>query len=381
MRRHALLRFTTLAVAAAAALAVLGGAGASRGAPLAITLELDPITAKDCPAPKVVIGAACVQKEGIHFPDKWTSEDRSAHYEPEGHTVEYAWTVPDSIPPAGAAMTMKLQLNSKLGNFCPGIGVGGGVGFKTGKDLLPQPVQISACVPPGKPGSASASKAMKVVPPDSAPGPVYMVVGIGSGPHYTYRYKATPKPGCRRTNGVGRSAGCLVTVDFVFTQGGRPRGAAKDLLDMTTNGIGSITLEESDDEDEPPVVKKVTARVLRTAEFVNPNSVPPTSEVGLVFRGGGGDPAFYDIGKRGTTLAVPLELVSSNDPGCPRTRSRSARVSVFEGRGTAPDAVTLKLSGCREHTSTFADGGIGSDGKRRKPLVQVVISERTGRPT
>ena len=124
----------------------------------------------------------------------------------------------------------------------------------------------------------------------------------------------------------------------------------------------------------------MTARVVRTAEFVNPSDVPPVKEVALVLRGSESGRVFYNVSKDGTALAVPLELVSSNDPDCPKTRSRTAKLSVLEGRRDVPDKVTLRVDRCPEHSAVFLDGGIGKDSKRRKPLVQVVISERTGRP-
>lgn len=89
----------------------------------------------------------------------------------------------------------KLQAKSIISNICSGIGVRGGVGFNSVTEFLPQPVQVM-CADVGK--SAGASKTPKVIPPSSASGPIYFEVDAGDGPLYTYRYKAAPRPGCRR---------------------------------------------------------------------------------------------------------------------------------------------------------------------------------------
>ena len=160
------------------------------------TLELVPVTRAECGAPRVLLGGACLDKSGMVIADKWTIGERSAQWAPgppqaagQWRTT-YAWTVPQTIPPAGATLTLKLTAAelTKLSNarVCPGMGV---------RSSLTGSVDLGVCAPSG--GTASDSKTLRLLPDTSPPGTsIYLSIGLQDGP-------ATPTSTARRRSRRG----------------------------------------------------------------------------------------------------------------------------------------------------------------------------------
>jgi hypothetical protein len=157
------------------------------------TLVLVPFTAKDCLAPKVIVGAACVDKSGMVVADKWTVADRHAEWAPQFWKTTYDWTIPQTIPAAGAPLTMRMTGTELTKNpnarICPAMGFSGGIEARSSGKSLPFPVSLGFCAESGQ--SASDSKTVTLVPPSSPPtAPLYLLMGAQDGPGYVYRYRA-----------------------------------------------------------------------------------------------------------------------------------------------------------------------------------------------
>ena len=89
---------------------------------------------------------------------------------------------------------------------------------------------------------------------------------------------------------------------------------------MTTNGFGTFKVVKNEATSET-THEDLGARVRRTAEYVNPDEVPPVLEVGLVFRGQESGVPTYRPSKEtpdgrptAPAVVIPLELVSSKRP-------------------------------------------------------------------
>jgi cell wall-associated NlpC family hydrolase len=204
---------------------VAAAASASNGAQTPrVTLRLVPFTDKDCPEPKVVIGAACVNRAGMVVADKWTLADRHVEWAPSGWRTTYDWTIPETIPPAGAPFTMRLTAEEKTGNpsarICPAIGLRSGIEARSGAAVLPVPVVVGICAESGK--TANGSTAVTLIPPTSASTtPLYAEVAAQDGPGYLYRYVAA------KTGPLTRTAKAKAAVAWARGQLGSEAWAGK----------------------------------------------------------------------------------------------------------------------------------------------------------
>jgi hypothetical protein len=183
-----------------------------------------------CVAPAVVLGRSCVDKSRMVVADKWVVGDGSAQRNTDLYQTAFSWIVPQTIPPAGSSMTLKLTATGLQGNrICPALSVRGGFGSS---DLL-------KCAESDQ--SVSPSLSAKLVPPSATAGATaLLVVSVLDGPVYTYKYRAgaaatKPKKSpsaatgkCRKLSGRGRtlnssvkSPECVYTVSYRFDVVGR----------------------------------------------------------------------------------------------------------------------------------------------------------------
>ena len=262
LRRLSILRWLVAAGVTAGLGVLVAGAPASGSAPAAraapglgpaarVTLELVPVTRAECAAPRVLIGGACVDKSGTFIPDKWTFGDRSAQWAPgppqaagQWRTT-YAWTVPQTIPPAGAALTLKLTAAelTKLPNarVCPAMSARGGVDFRAGSALLPQPVGLGVCAQSG--GTASDSKTVRVVPTTAGPETaIFLLIGLQDGAGYTYKYRAAKNKGAAATPTVAKRE-CDKT--YVIQPSGVKITAKVKLVDLDEKQIAGVRQKEA----------------------------------------------------------------------------------------------------------------------------------------
>jgi hypothetical protein len=224
-----------------------GGAWAARNGPVATGVTFELVSPPQCAAPQVVLGSACVDKSGLVVADKWTVGAGSAQWNVPGQwQTSYEWTVPESIPPAGAKLTMKMTGTELIGGannrICPAMGARGGFEFKGEA----QPVTLGFCAEAG--GTKSDTKTVTLVPSSAAAAGTiaYLTVGAQDGPSYTYTYRAgasTPAcpPALRSPASSGADDKCRYFVRFNFEQHRDPiRG---DLNEITSVGVGRFGMD------------------------------------------------------------------------------------------------------------------------------------------
>ncbi len=184
-----LLRLSRPLVVVAIACAVVGAAFARGSANKANpTFKLVQLTKAECPLPRVLFGKACVDESEMIIDSAWSLFPLNATWEPDGWKTTYKWTVPDTVTPAGAPITLDLTAESKQpGRICPAMGARGGLPLKKAGETT----DIGICAEQAT-GAASISKTLVVVPPSS--GPVYVLIGLQDGPQYTYKYVASAPP-------------------------------------------------------------------------------------------------------------------------------------------------------------------------------------------
>lgn len=163
------------------------------------------------------------------------------------------------------------------------------------------------------------------------------------------------------------------TVSFLFTQGGVPKDAPKDLIDVRTVGRGSITfVNERPDETERVVFNEITkasANVTRELDFaVHPDLKltfrlrSPVEAIVLYQQDNPGDPLM---------LRLDLEVASSTDERCPATKAgkpRTAQLRMIDGQGRKPDQVLVLVTGCAYNDLAFT----GRLGKGSRVNVTIV---------
>lgn len=232
---------------AAAAAVCAGGASAATSGSAATGVTFELVSPPQCAAPQVVLGSACVDKSGLVVADKWTVGSGSAQWNVPGQwQIAYEWTVPQSIPPAGAKLTMKMTGTELIGGannrICPAMGARGGFELKGEA----QPVTLGFCAEAG--GTKSDTKTVTLVPSSAAAAGTiaYLTVGAQDGPSYTYTYRAgASTPACPPALRVPASSGagdtCEYLVRFNFEQHRDPiRG---DLNEITSAGRGLFLVE------------------------------------------------------------------------------------------------------------------------------------------
>jgi hypothetical protein len=175
---------------AAAALVPLAVSGSAQSAQQAVTHPVLQQTAADCKTigdGVVVLGQACADERHLVDPDTWTVDPRSAHWAESDFASAYEWDLPDTVPAAGAPLTLKVATaeitRTPAGKACAHIEASGGFTFRSGTTPVAQPT-LEVCTVNG----ASDAKNMTVtlVPPkaDTA----LLRIAVQSGPTLTYRY-------------------------------------------------------------------------------------------------------------------------------------------------------------------------------------------------
>jgi len=349
-----------------------------------VTLELVPVTRAECAAPRVLIGGACVDKSGTIIPDKWTFGDRSAQWAPgppqaagQWRTT-YAWTVPQTIPPAGAALTLKLTAAelTKLPNarVCPGMGV---------RSSLTSSVDLGVCAPSG--GTASDSKTLRLLPDTSPPGTsVYLSIGLQDGPGYTYKYRAAKKPPrCKappRLPASAAGAACTATVAFTFTQARSPFRFGRDLSlpdRVTSAGSGSFSFKVPENSyggcsararatiahaHERLVAGRPRPRIERTVVRLEGRERPSAGCAEVRYR---------DEKPLSAFVRVRVQVASSTDPRC-----AVGRLGTVEVRDGLPfDFVVFDVCG---HRHVYAPQAKSVESPEHRLVVRMTITSTPG---
>ena len=311
-----------------------------------------------CKTPKTQVGLACLDMSGAYYPEKWTVGESSAKWSPPDLNGTFTYTVPKTVSGSGATLSLRAVIDGK-----PGLDIRFCVTSSFAIKVSGEPCATATV--PAAGGSGSDSQTLTLLGGGAAAGATATVdIGWQDGPHLLFTYKAenaTPK--CKKPARVGLAADECGEVTFAFQQGGLPKGAvARPYLDMTTNGIGSVTFDARDR------VETVSGRVVRTIDYIDLKSPEKVrKEATIRFRFLNSGEAFY-IPKPERQLKLPVAVLSSNDPTC--TGIKGGLLVLQDGRGAAPDSIRLYIPGCPGHSLVLVDKS--AQGKR--PLVRVAIS-------
>jgi hypothetical protein len=297
---------------------------------------------------------------GASYPEKWTVGASSAKWSPPDLNGTFTYSVPKTVSGSGAKLSLRAVIDGKEGldiRFC--------VTSSFSIKVSGEPCATATASATG--GSGSDSQTLTLLGGGAPVGATANLdIGFQDGPHLLFTYKAenaTPK--CKKPARVGLAADECGTVTFAFQQGGLPKGAvARPYLDMTTNGIGSVTFDAADR------VETVTGRVVRTVDYIDLNSPEKVrKEATIRFRFLNSGEGLY-LPKPVRQLKLPLAVVSSNDPTC--TGIKGGWLFLRDGARTQPDRLRLEIPGCPKHSLDLVDRS--AEGK--KPLVRVAISEK-----
>jgi hypothetical protein len=169
---------------------LLVSGGVARSAQQAATHPVLQQTAADCKkigTGVVVLGQGCADERNLVDPDTWNVDATAAHWAEDNFASAYEWDLPDTVPAAGAPLTLKVATaeitRTPAGKACAHIEASGGFTFRSGSTAVAQPT-LEVCTVNG----ASDAKNMTVtlVPPkaDTA----LLRIAVQSGPTLTYRY-------------------------------------------------------------------------------------------------------------------------------------------------------------------------------------------------
>jgi hypothetical protein len=337
--------------------AFVGGAPAAPTVAPTFTLVASPTC--DTKNGEKNVGRACVNPIAT-LADKWSYGDGNAKWDIPGQWVStYEWTVPATVPAAGANLAMKLSATERIGGpnnrICPAMGAVSGFGLQG-----PQPQTIGFCAEAG--GTVNQSKTLKMVasPAQPAGSKLYLTIGLQDGPHFTYTYQSSKQVGCKRRRAVpGTTAeDCTKAVAFIFTQGGRPENAPTRVLDVRIVGRGAGTADKKyDDEgnDTGDLEEKFTlnsARIVLERDYFTDSGKRATQR--LVF-GRPAESIIHEGGAVSNTILTELTLIASNDPACPEPAGAKERKAhlIISDRGAGPDFVLLTVLGCHHHQYFF----------------------------
>jgi hypothetical protein len=157
-----------------------------------VTCAVVPTSAQAAGDSLQLVGEPEIDRQGILLPGKWTSITKSgAIWDTDGWLGEYSWTIPPSIPPAGADATLHLKATDKTGGrFAPAMAVTTNLFVEDG------PARVDAYADKvAGPATAEADKKFTLVPGSYCDGcEIYVSVGIQDGPHIKFLYRVVPKP-------------------------------------------------------------------------------------------------------------------------------------------------------------------------------------------
>jgi hypothetical protein len=243
----------TVAMAASASVAVLvTGALASPSRPAAgVTFQL--VEVPTCTGGTKRLGHACVNRSEI--PTWTTIADGSAKNDVPGQWLTtYSWTPPQTVPAAGAVLTLKAEGEERTGRanarICPAISARSGFTFK-GET---QPAGVGVCAEAVTKPKAGGTKTLTLLPANAAPGStVTLTIYVQYALEYTYTYRAVAakkkkkkrRPLCRRPQtlsatqvpraftGMQKEPQCKWTVKYNFH--------TEDRQGRTAVGYGTLT--------------------------------------------------------------------------------------------------------------------------------------------
>src|SRR3954447_5939425 len=213
MRRWGFLVSLVVALVAGAL-----SAGAPAGTTVAPTFTL--VTSPTCASGQKLVGRACVDPNAA-LANNWNYGDGMAKWDVPGQWLStYEWTIPATVPAAGANLTMKLGATERIGGpnnrICPAMGAVSGFGLQGA-----QPQTIGFCAEAG--GTVSQSKTLKMVASSAQPpgSRLYLTIGLQDGPRFTYTYKGAKKKAiCRRFSSAAADEQCSHPVTFTALYGG-----------------------------------------------------------------------------------------------------------------------------------------------------------------
>jgi hypothetical protein len=133
-----------------------------------------------------------IDKRGMVRPDKWNPVTESnAIWDTEGFRGEYSWSIPSSIPPAGAVATLTVIATDKTGGRYNGkLDLTGNIRVEGG----PAEAQALADKNGGQ-GTKRGDASFKLVPGSYCDTcAIAVTVNVQDGPKVTFHYKVVPKP-------------------------------------------------------------------------------------------------------------------------------------------------------------------------------------------
>ena len=136
-----------------------------------------------------MLGLGCADERGLLHADTWNVGASSAHWAEDTFASAYEWDLPDTVPAAGAPLTLKIaaaEITRQPGaKACAHIEATGGFTFRSGTTAVTQPAKLEVCANPG--ASAAKNLTVTLVPPASA-GTVRLRIAVQNGPTMTFRY-------------------------------------------------------------------------------------------------------------------------------------------------------------------------------------------------
>jgi hypothetical protein len=369
-----------VALAASGAVGVLvAGALASPNRPAAgagVTFQL--VAAPACTGGAKRLGRACVNRSEI--PTWTTIADGSAKNDVPGQWLtSYSWTLPQTVPTAGAVLTLKADGEEKTGQpnarICPAISAKSGFTFK-GET---QPAGVGVCAEAVTKPKAGGTKTLRLLPANVAPGStVTLTIYVQYALEYTYTYRAvatkkesTPK--CRRPQarsqipsapaGVGGKPKCEYTVSYQFSARDKLESKEESRLPRPPRKArGHGTLTGTSLKGLLPV-KKTGGNIISFNSPKGGNARIPFFGKGEL-RVVGGEWAHSETG---TYLGLKTRVVSSTSAECPKGREVIVLlVQAIAESAALGDDVTVE--GCKG----FFPGGVGAQYQ-----VDIEITPRT----
>jgi hypothetical protein len=178
-----------LVAAAVVALAVGGAAQSARRAPTHPVVQQTAADCKKLGTAVVVLGQACADERNLTDPETWDVNASSAHWAEDTFGASYEWDVPETIPPAGAPLTLKVAVadltRPPAAGTCAHLEASGSFTFRTATAGTTQPVGVDACAQAGL--SDAKNITVMLVPPARRDTAILRITAKG-GPTLTYRY-------------------------------------------------------------------------------------------------------------------------------------------------------------------------------------------------
>jgi hypothetical protein len=182
-----------------------------------VTFQL--VTAPTCASGTIRIGHACANRKSGDT--RTIVADGSAKNDVPGQWVtSYNWTLPQTVPVAGAVLTLKAAGEERTGltnaRICPAISARSGFAFK-GET---QPAGVGVCAEAVTKPKADGTKTLTLLSPNAAPGStVTLTIYVQYALEYTYTYRAVAakkrkKPLCRKPKALDAEAAVCGRIVF-----------------------------------------------------------------------------------------------------------------------------------------------------------------------